>query len=95
MPLKIVDIGGNLCPMFCCDKCGEPIKGPDSGLMGWKHEEPAILLYFHKIRCDPGHEVIPFRHDLDVFMVWLQWKYGPQTKGWKDADRRADWLERM
>jgi hypothetical protein len=76
--------------------CGERIKGGESAMACWNPKRPEDgVLHIHKGKCDRRTDPkrIFFWVDMDVHAVFLRRNLNLKGADWKDAERRADFME--
>jgi len=63
-------------PTLICDACGEPIKVARKAIITFPVDlfsKPMSYAngVYHKVRCDPGHQVRPYSEELSSYMKRL------------------------
>ena len=73
----MMKLKGKTCPHFICDICKKPIIEAEDAMAGWKHENPAELVFYHLDTCEIEIEKRLGRLDcqqLDLFLFYLEHK---------------------
>jgi hypothetical protein len=62
-------------PTLTCDTCGQPIQDVTSAIITFKDLSGCPISHatgiYHKVTCDPGHEVQPYCDELQSYLCQL------------------------